>query len=272
VNAYFVGQQLFSASTAIHRSSTYSLGEQLFSTECLSSNRTPPSQLTCRCHVWHVSDILFSSPHHDDVRMDAVHRAKQAPSTAQHDNEERESYASTRGWKWATLWRDGRCTAQRCMSTLQLPANTHPFSHKSGICHNFRLRLRAPHRRSIRAGHAQWRRACWRFGARNWCAQKCRIQMNSCPECSRHALKTRAISTRAWGGDDVLTRVCTSTPGCSCASWRGAQLIIYAVYVFYVRRFEEFIYIYHAFCEEIEISGKYSQALQNRNIGVESVQ
>ncbi|KAJ7885321.1 hypothetical protein B0H14DRAFT_3128188 [Mycena olivaceomarginata] len=37
--------------------------------------------------------------------------AKQVPSTAQHDNEERGSYASTREWKWATFRRDGRCTA-----------------------------------------------------------------------------------------------------------------------------------------------------------------
>ncbi|KAJ7888686.1 hypothetical protein B0H14DRAFT_3855993 [Mycena olivaceomarginata] len=89
--------------------------------------------------------------------MAAVHRAKQAPSTAQHDDEERGggSSASTRGWKWVTFWRDGRCTVQRCVSTLPLPAKTRPVSHKRGMCHNCRLRLHAPHRRSIRARHAQ---------------------------------------------------------------------------------------------------------------------
>ncbi|KAJ7833860.1 hypothetical protein B0H14DRAFT_3710171, partial [Mycena olivaceomarginata] len=134
--------------------------------------------------------------------MAPVHRAKQAPSTAQHDNEERGSYASNREWKWATFRRDGYCTA---LATV--------YVHASITCQHPPRLTQERHLPQFPPAVARPTPLLDSSGTRAMATGLLAlrgtelVQMNSCPECRRHALKTRAISTRARGGDDVLTRV-----------------------------------------------------------------
>ncbi|KAJ7807572.1 hypothetical protein B0H14DRAFT_3152420 [Mycena olivaceomarginata] len=127
--------------------------------------------------------------------MATVYWVKQAPSTAQHNDGERGFYALIRGWKWAIFWRDGRCTPQWCVFTLQLPPNTCPvLAQEQDELPPAVARATTPLDSSeMRNAHGCWLDSSETRNARG----------------SATCAQTRTISTgTARGRGDVLTRLC----------------------------------------------------------------